>query len=116
MTNANYFFGSSLGSENFYKHQPSETIYTDGVKNLAEACQAYWLIDLIISHQCKMCVSLERFQVWDLKRENDNVFNIVPTDGNNFKIASQHIPFSDFPCDAATLWLVDGCLMMPKEY
>ena len=56
------------GSENFYCHKPSLILYTDGVKELAEGCGAYWLIDLIISHQCHNDVNLERFQVWDLKR------------------------------------------------
>ena len=116
MTNANNFFGSSNGSEDFYRHPPTGIVYTDGIKSLAEKCQAYWLIDLIVSHQCNKTVSLEPFQVWELKRQEGNVFNIVATDGNNCKIATQHIPFSDFPYDLATLWLVDGCLLLPKEY
>ena len=67
MKNANDNFGSNNGSENFYCHKPSLILYTDGVKDMAEGCQAYWLIDLIISHQCKKDVNLERFQVWELK-------------------------------------------------
>ena len=53
MKNANHFFGSHNGSENFYRHILSGLIYTDGVKDLADGCQAYWLIDLIVSHQCE---------------------------------------------------------------
>lgn len=52
MKNANHYFGSGNGSENYYCHKPSLILYTDGVKELAEQCGAYWLIDLIISHQC----------------------------------------------------------------
>ena len=48
MRNANHFFGSHNGSENFYCHKPSLMLYTDGVKELAEKAGAYWLIDLII--------------------------------------------------------------------
>ena len=116
MKNANDNFGSSNGSENFYCHRPSLMLYTDGVKALAESCQAYWLIDLIISHQCKKDINLERFQVWDLRRVEGNSFFIYATDGNRNRVARQKIPFSDFSYDAATLWLVDGCLMLPKEY
>jgi hypothetical protein len=116
MQNANENFGSSNGSENFYCHRPSLMMYTDGVKDLAESCQAYWLIDLVISYQCHQAINLERFQVWDLKRVKNNHFKIVATDGNDNQIASQEIPFSDFNYDLATLWLVDGCLMLPKEY
>ncbi|MBK8611790.1 MAG: hypothetical protein IPL84_18145 [Chitinophagaceae bacterium] len=52
----------------------------------------------------------------DLKRVKDNAFTILATDGNHNKVTSQEIPFSDFPYDLATLWLVDGCLMLPGEY
>ena len=116
MKNANHFFGSGNGSENYFCHRPSLILYTDGVKSLAESCQAYWLIDLIISHQCKQEVNLERFQVWDLRRVQANYFFIYATDGNRNRVARQKIPYSDFPYDAATIWLVDGCLMLPNEY
>ena len=43
-------------------------------------------------------------------------FFIKATDGNNNPVASQKISFSDFPYDLATVWLVDGCLMLPTEY
>lgn len=116
MKNANHFFGSHNGSENFYRHNLSDLIYTDGVKDLAEGCQAYWLIDLIVSHQCQTHVKRESFQVWDLKRTLENEFSILATDGNHNKVTSQEISFSDFPYDLATIWLVDGCLMLPSEY
>ena len=116
MTKANYHFGSSNGSENFYAHRPSLILYTDGVKELAEQCQSYWLLDLIISYQGKKEINNERFQVWDLMRSRDSVFDIVATDGNKHIIASQQIPYSDFKYDMATIWLVDGCLMLPCEY
>lgn len=116
MTNANNFFGSGNGSENFYQNKFSPIIYTDGVKNMAENCGAYCLIDLVISHQLTKRVKLEAFQVWRLKRVKDDAFNIVATDGNEREIASQQIPFSDFRYDMATLWLVKGYLMLPNEY
>ena len=116
MTNANNNFGSSNGSENFYSHKPSKVIYTDGVKELAGACGAYWLIDLIVSYQCKKQIQQQAFQVWELQRKAGQVFEVNASDGNHNTIATQQIPFSDFPYDQATLWLVDGCLMLPKEY
>ena len=116
MRNANHFFGSHNGSENFYRHILSGLIYTDGVKDLADGCQAYWLIDLIVSHQCEEKVKEHPFQVWDLKRLHQNVFTILCTDGNHNRVTSQEIPFSDFEYDLATVWLVDGCLMLPSEY
>ena len=117
MQNANNFFGNSNGSENFYRHNVAKKfIYTDGVKAMAEKCQSYWLIDLILSHQIYDAVKKEEFQVWDLKRVNQSEFIIIATDGNHNKVTSQKIPFSDFPYDIATLWLVDNCIMLPSEY
>jgi hypothetical protein len=116
MTNANNFFGSGNGSENFYQNKLCPIIYTDGVKDLAESCGAYWLIDLVGSHQIKKYVRLEPFQVWVLKRQMGNMFRAVATDGNEKHLATQQIPFSDFRYDIATLWLVNGCLMLPNEY
>jgi hypothetical protein len=116
MKNANENYGQSNGSDNFYCHRPSLVLYTEGVKLLAEDCEAYWLIDLIISHQCKWQINLERFQVWNLTRLTGKKFKIVATDGNDIRLVIQQITCSDFPYDQATIWLVDGCLMLPCEY
>ena len=116
MKNANHYFGCSNGSETFYRHNISKILYTDGVKEIADDCGAYWLIDLIISHQTNKAVKEEPFQVWDLKREKGSQFSILCTDGNHNKVTSQEIEFSDFPYDLATIWLVEGCLMLPCEY
>src|SRR5688572_2174270 len=104
MTKANDYFGSSNGSERFFFHQPSRITITSGVKDLADTCSAYWLIDLIISHQCKRRIKMERIQVWDLKRGGENRFTIIATDGSHRRIAYQFIPYCDFPYDQATLW------------
>lgn len=116
MKKANDYFRSANGSENLYRYSFTHFIYTDGVKSMAQDCQAYWLIDLIVSHQLHDNVKKESFQVWDLKRVKDDAFVIIATDGNKNEVASQEIPFSDFPYDLATLWMVDGCIMLPSEY
>lgn len=116
MKNANHVFGTNNGSENFYRHNLSSIVYTDGVKDLATTCSAYWLLDLIISHQIYEEVKNESFQVWDLKRLEKNSFTIIATDGNHNKVTSQEIPYSDFPYDLATIWLVDGTMLLPSEY
>lgn len=116
MTKANHYFGSQNGSENFYRHNLSGIVYTDGIKELAEKCNAYWLLDLIVSHQLHEQVKNQPFQVWDLQREKESAFTIRCTDGNFNYVTSQEIAFSDFEYDLATVWLVDGCIMLPSEY
>ena len=116
MTNANEHYGSGNGTENIYSCRPFPVAYTDGVRDMIENCKAYWLIDLIISHQYYKNANCQPFQVWQLKRANGDSFNVIATNGNNNRIASQHIPFSDFPFDMATIWLVDDTILLPCEY
>ena len=117
MTNANKFFETFIGSEKFHRYgMATEFIYTEGVKAVVEKCEAYWFLDLIISHQMFESVSKEPFQVWTLKRLLEFQFIALATDGNDNWVSSQKIPFSDFPYDSVTIWLVDKCLLLPSEY
>lgn len=73
-------------------------------------------MDLILSHQINPKVKNERFQVWELSKVTGAVFMVCCTDGNKHKVATQRIPFSDFPYDTATIWLIDGIMLLPSEY
>jgi len=116
MKNANEHFGSHNSTEQIYTCRPFPITCTDGVRDLVENCKSYWLVDVIISYQEYERVNSHSFQVWKLKRAKGDSFNVVATDGNDHKIASQFIPFSDFPFDVATIWLVNGTLLLPNEY
>lgn len=116
MTNANEHFGSHNGSEHIYSCRPFPITYTDGVRDLIQNCQAYWLIEIIISYQRYEKLNRERFQVWELKRIAGDSFKVYASDGNKNNITSQEIPYSDFPFDTATIWLVNDTLLLPHEY
>ena len=116
MTNANDHYGQQNGTEHIYSCRPFPITYTDGVKDLVENSEAYWLIDLIISHQAHKKVNCQPFQVWKLERAKGNAFTIIATDGNDNRILCQVVPYSDFPFDTATIWLVDDTLLLPSEY
>ena len=96
MKNANDLFGNSNGSENFYRHPLSTMIFSDGVKEMADICGAYWLMDLIFSYQIQKKIRLETFQVWELKRVKETEFVIHATDGNDNHVASQQILLAIF--------------------
>ena len=52
------------GSENYYRHSLNRKfMHTDGVNYLAEKAGAFWLVDLIASHQLSRKVRAEPFQV-----------------------------------------------------
>lgn len=58
-------------SDEWIRHPFGPLIYTSGIKFVAETCEAYWLIDLVASHQSAVRAVLERrglrpFQVWRL--------------------------------------------------
>ena len=82
---------------------------------MAELCGAYWLIDLIASHQINRKVAAEEFQVWTLNVQANQGLARA-TDGNNKLITSQQIDYTDFPLDEVKLYLDHGTLMLPGEY
>lgn len=113
---ANDHFGNSNGTSRYYRHPLSSIVYTDGVRDLAETCEAYWLIDLIVSHQTRLPVAQHPFQVWELRQVKGFRYEAACTDGNGKHITRQRIPYTDFPYQEARLWLSDGVLLLPCEY
>ena len=92
------------GTTSYYRYSPlfPNMVLTDGTKYLAEAADAYWLMDAIASYLPKYreqgfaVVKLSKFDHgWKLRIE----------DGNNGVLASQVIEFSDFPLDTFTLYV-----------
>lgn len=114
------------GTENWYGHSLMKSIcYTDGVKYLAEVGGnhgAYWLIDLIASHQMKPKVRRERFQVWKLKRNSKGGCQIKSEDGNGNVLSIQNVPYTDFQMDIELYCILDEemtqkrVIMLTSEY
>jgi hypothetical protein len=99
-----------------YRHWTGRLIYTPGVQHLAERAGAYWLIDLVASHQITPNVSAEEFQVWTLTVAADRTALAVADDGSGREVARQVIEFTDFPLDEFKLYLDQGTLMLTGEY
>jgi len=103
------------GSGVFYRFTVN-LIYTEGIQFLLHNAKAYWLLDIILSYQTNELVNKERFQVYRLSKAEDSSAIIEISDGNNNIIATQEIPFTDFPLNTITLWCVDGTILLPSEY
>lgn len=101
-------------SENYYKHVGG--VYTDGVKEVAENEKCYWFIDVCMSYQTKAFKENNPFQVWHLKRIDENKFIVNCEDGNHNIIVSQEIEFSDFQDDDLKFWFTTDVLLLPSEY
>lgn len=108
----------ATGSETVYRHPLLKVRYTEGVKLMAEECGAYWLIDLVVSHQLNPRVRREAFQVWELRRcKTSPRWKAVCTDGNENRVTSQLIEFSDFPLpEGIKIYCCDGVILLPSEY
>jgi hypothetical protein len=111
------------GSEMVWAHWTHGAVYTDGVRYLAQAAEAYWLIDAIVSHQGNNRVKREDFQVWKLRLVRPKDHKAMPSwelrceDGNHNEVVTQHIEWSTFPLpNGIDIWLVNGTLLLPGEY
>ena len=101
-------------SSNVRHKHPFGFWFTEGVKALCDEFRTYWLLDVIVSHQ--LTLKNEEFQVWTLKKLEDSSVIIKCTDGNNKILKQQHIDFTDFKADKATLWCVNHVILLPSEY
>ena len=108
--------GRFTGDLERYRHWTRRLIYTPGIQHLAEKAGAYWLIDLVASWQLKPEVSQEDFQVWKLVVRPDRTATAIATGDGQGVLTSQDIPWTDFPLDEITVWLIDRTLLLPGEY
>ena len=101
------------GTENWYKHWMSSVTYTDGVKHVADAAGAYWLIDAILSYRRK-----EEFQLWILKvdLEKSSAVLTMQEDTNEPELVRQEIEYTDFPLKEITFYLSNDVLYLPSEH
>jgi hypothetical protein len=110
----------ATGTEHYWRAFPGNDnfLFTDGVKVMAEMCEAFWLIAAVFSWQGE--VKGESFQVWKLRfqdKEKGDEAVLTCDDGNNRELARQKIEYTDFPLpEGITLYLDGGVLLLPSEY
>jgi hypothetical protein len=115
------------GSENFYRHSLNRrVVFTDGAKYVADACDAYWLLDeIVIANMSNYAVRHEEFQVWTLKLYDHGPKAAVKSlrfeatlacaDGNGNIVFSKHIPFTDFLLPKIELWFKNNTIFLPRR-
>jgi len=94
------------GTRNWYRHFTGG-FYTDGAKYLADNAGAW---------QTMESVSGEPFQVWCLTVNEDRSALLTCDDGDGKEVASQAIPFTDFPLPEISLYFTDKTVLLPSEY
>lgn len=99
------------GTDGWTRHAFGRTLYSDGMSFVAETCGAFWLLDVVASHQPPIMRKLRRlgerdFQVWVLeytpKPGRSDCWTVrawtdTPHADGSQKLAAQVIPYSDFP-------------------
>ena len=90
---------------------------TPGVRDLAQKAGATWLVDriaIISAHEPR--VRQATHVVWTLKVHDDRIGMLTATDGDNAVLHVEPIGYTDFPHETATIWLMDGVMLLPSEY
>lgn len=101
------------GADKLFRDKLTGIKWTPGVKFIADQCEAYWLINIIISCQLIRKVRREPFQVHRLEvSSGDAVFTIE--DGNGNKVYSQKF-WTDFPLDEIMLYFENQTIVLPAE-
>jgi len=104
------------GTENYYRHVLSRMKYTDGVQCFAENAGggAYWFLDIVGTELMEIQQS-QPFISIKLSAQ-DNKADITATDGNDSQLYRRHIEFTDCPDGEWDFYLIDGVMLLPKEY
>jgi hypothetical protein len=105
------------GSEKVYFNPLYKWLnYTDGVKYFLENAGggAYWLLDIIGT---ELHALSRKEQFLSIKMTvADNEADITVTDGNDGKLYSRHIEYTDCPAGQWDFFLTNNVLMLPSEY
>ena len=105
------------GSQEFFVYPLGRLILTEGVRHLAEAAGAYWLIDAIASYQADPRIAgnrmLRDIQFWRLAVVGGRGVLTCREDSGREPVISQQIEFTDFPLDEVEIWLEWGGIPTP---
>lgn len=103
------------GTQKYYRH--FNLLLTEGVYFLANEADCFWLMDIIFSYTSNF--KEEDFITCQLTVKNSKG-KVVFDDGNNNKLLSQKISYTDFPLDKIKLYITkyesQFVVMLPGEY
>ena len=112
-----YFKGTTI----YYKHMlpgKPRILITEGCNYVRQKCHAYWLFDAILSYQEDNKLKDVRFQIWELQLQEKDLTWLLTckVDKGQPPIIKQEIPYSDFPLQKITIWVIGGIALLPSEY
>lgn len=107
-----------IGSDTFYRFGlRGDVLITEGVKYVADAAGAYWLLDTIaITNVYEQRVRKEEFQHWILTVGTDAAGELICDDGSANIDYKQDLDYTDFPEPGIRLYFCNGTILLPSEY
>jgi len=108
-------------TENYFLQPTLGYLYTDGVRYLAEQCEAYWLLDAIWSYQkTKLFLkdeALKSMQFWKLKVDLEKCKGVLICERDEGDIViTQKLDYTDFPLKEIQIYVQNNTLLLPSEY
>jgi len=108
-------------TENYFLQPSLGYLYTDGVRYLAEQCEAYWLLDAIWSYQkTKLFLkdeALKSMQFWKLKVDLEKCKGVLICERDEGDIViTQKLDYTDFPLKEIQIYVQNNTLLLPSEY
>ena len=107
------------GTLHYWEHKlfnGARLLLTDGCDYVRKQGEAYWLFDIILSYQSSTTVFFPQFQVWKLKKQDDDSWIITCTDGYDKLLVAQEIAFTDFPINEIQIWIERDVALLPSEH
>jgi hypothetical protein len=91
-------------------------LLTDGAFLMAELCNAYWLLHIIVSYQNML--GKKGFQVWKLIIEPGyRCGKVICDDGSGKILVERELDDTDFPLpEGITLWKEGDVILLPREH
>jgi hypothetical protein len=102
------------GTETYYRHPLTKSVYTDGVKYFAEKAGAYWFLDIVFSEYSSL-MNQEGFLSITLFVGVLGA-DISVTDGDENILTTKRVQFTDCPQGEYKFFYTDDVLLLTTEY
>ena len=108
---------NSIGTTAYHQFSPFPDfpVVTDGVIEVAQTAECFWLLDMIGGSQKNPKLD-KAFQVWTLKVDRHDRSAVVRGYNDTKLIVTQKIAYTNFPLDEFKIYLMDGVILLPSEY
>jgi hypothetical protein len=95
----------------------SPLLISDACKFLLDNCDSSFLFDLILKNQELRILRDEPFQIWRLLQLSKDMSWILSCSSSSVKkpLFIHSIPFTSFPLQEITIWVIQKVALLPQE-